>query len=45
MCDHSKRLIAVWNGQPSGTANTIRYAQKMGIEVVFLKPDAWNYKI
>ena len=40
MCNHSNRLIAVWNGQPSGTANTIRYAQKIGIEVVFLKPDA-----
>ena len=35
MCDHSNRLIAVWNGQPSRTANTIRYTQKIGIEVVF----------
>ena len=35
MCDHSNRLIAVWNGQPSRTANTIRYTQKIGSEVVF----------
>ena len=24
LCDHANRLIAVWNGQPSGTANTVR---------------------
>ncbi|MGI5906723.1 MAG: SLOG family protein [Candidatus Pararuminococcus gallinarum] len=27
MVDHATRVIAVWNGQPSGTKNTIDYAK------------------
>lgn len=30
---HSSRLIAVFNGEPSGTGNTIRYAQEQGIPI------------
>ena len=33
MVDHSARVIAAWNGEPSGTKNTIDYANKVGVEV------------
>lgn len=33
MVDHAARVIAVWNGQPSGTKNTIDYARRMGVLV------------
>lgn len=34
MVDHSARVIAVWNGSPSGTKNTIVYANRKGVPVV-----------
>ena len=34
MVDHAARLIAVWNGQPSGTGNTVAYAQRQNVEVI-----------
>lgn len=34
MVDHSARVIAVWNGTPSGTKNTVVYAKKQGVAVV-----------
>ena len=34
MVDHSARVIAVWNGSPSGTKNTIVYAERKGVPVV-----------
>ncbi len=33
MVDHSALVIAVWNGEPSGTKNTVVYAEKQGVEV------------
>lgn len=33
MVDHSARLIAIYNGTAGGTANTIAYAEKTGIDV------------
>lgn len=33
MVDHAARIICVYNGQPSGTRNTIMYAQRRGIEI------------
>ena len=33
MVDHASRVIAVYNGQPSGTQNTIDYAMRQGIPV------------
>ena len=33
MVNHSARVLAVWNGSPSGTKNTIKYAQKVGVPV------------
>ena len=34
MVDHSARVIAVFNGQPSGTKNTIDYAHRQGVPVI-----------
>lgn len=34
MVDHSKRVIAIYNGQPGGTKNTIEYAERVGVYVV-----------
>ena len=34
MVDRSSLVIAVWNGQPSGTKNTIDYANRKGTNVV-----------
>ena len=35
MVDHASRVIAVWNGLPSGTKNTIDYARKAtGVSVI-----------
>ncbi len=36
MVDRSTRVIAVFNGEPSGTKNTIDYANKVGVPVVVL---------
>ena len=33
MVDHSSRIIAVYNGEPGGTATTISYAKKEGLEL------------
>ena len=33
MVDHSKRVIAFYNGTPGGTKNTIDYANKKDVEV------------
>lgn len=35
MVDNSDFVIAVWNGKPSGTGNTVKYAKKKN-KVVFL---------
>ena len=34
MVNHSSRVIAVFNGQPSGTKNTIDYACQIGVQTV-----------
>lgn len=33
MVDHSSMVLAVYNGQPGGTQNTIRYARGRGVSV------------
>lgn len=33
LVNHSSRLIAVFNGEPSGTGNTIQYAQEQGVPI------------
>ena len=36
MVNHSARVIAVYNGQKSGTKNTIDYANHVGVPVVYI---------
>lgn len=38
MCDHASRIIAVCDGKPSGTQNTIDYARLQNIPVRLIKP-------
>ncbi len=33
MVDHSSLVLAFYNGEPGGTANTIQYARKHGVDV------------
>lgn len=35
MVDHSARVIAIYNGEPGGTRNTIIYAKEQGVSIVF----------
>ena len=35
MVDHSALVIAVFNGQPSGTKNTIDYANRKGVPLIY----------
>ena len=37
MVSHASRLIAVYNGEPSGTRNTINYARKIRVNVRTIK--------
>lgn len=36
--DHSDLLIAVYNGQPGGTRNTVTYAKRHGCPVILIDP-------
>lgn len=36
MVNHASRVIAVFNGKNSGTKNTIEYAKKVGLPIVFI---------
>lgn len=36
MVNHVSKVIAVWNGEKSGTKNTVLYAEKCGIPVINL---------
>lgn len=37
MVDKSAFVIAVWNGKPSGTGKTVKYAEECGCEVLQIK--------
>lgn len=39
MVDSSEIVIAVWNGNPSGTGNTVRYAQEKGKTILVINPE------
>ena len=39
MVDHSDIVLAVWNGGPSGTGQTVWYARENGKPVWILRPD------
>lgn len=38
MVDKSDYVIAVWNGEPSGTENTVRYAESKGKNIIRINP-------
>lgn len=38
MVDHADYIIAVWDGKPSGTGNTVKYAQKMEKKIIVIDP-------
>lgn len=38
MVDNSDYVIAVWNGKPSGTGNTVKYAKKKNKVVLLVNP-------
>lgn len=40
MVDHADYILAVWNGCPSGTGNTVRYAHKKGKTIIVINPVA-----
>lgn len=37
MVDHSSRVVAIYNGEPGGTKNTIDYSQKQGVSIRAIK--------
>ena len=43
MVDNSNYVVAVWNGKPSGTGNTIKYAVQQGKPVYCI--DSINFKM
>lgn len=38
MVDHADYIIAVWDGYPSGTGNTVKYARHQGKPVIVIDP-------
>lgn len=38
MVDNSDIVIAVWDGTPGGTENTVRYAEKLGRKILSFAP-------
>ena len=38
MVDNSDYVIAVWDGKPSGTGKTVRYAQSKGKTIITIEP-------
>lgn len=38
MIDRSDFVLAVWNGLPSGTGNTVKYAEMCGKKVIRINP-------
>ena len=39
MVDHAEIVLAVWNGSPSGTSQTVWYARETGKPVWIIWPD------
>lgn len=42
MVDQSRFVIAVWNGRPSGTGSTVRYAKEQGKQLIIIDPNTIN---
>ena len=45
MVDNSDIVIAVWNGKPSGTGSTVRYAHEKGKTIIVIDPETLNIRI
>lgn len=45
MVDNSDYVIAVWNGKPSGTGNTVKYAMKNNKKVLLINPQTFEVEI
>ena len=39
MVDHANEVIAVWNGNASGTKNCVDYARNLGKDVIWIDPN------
>jgi uncharacterized phage-like protein YoqJ len=39
MVDNSAVVVAIWNGKPSGTGSTVKYAKEHGCKVKIINPD------
>jgi uncharacterized phage-like protein YoqJ len=39
MVDKSSVVIAIWNGKPSGTGNTVRFAKENGCKIRIINPN------
>src|SRR5574344_1657047 len=44
MVDHSSTIIACFNGKPSGTGNTIKYAKEKGLNIKIINPNFYKSK-
>ncbi len=44
MVDNSDFVIAVWNGQPSGTGNTVKYAQQNSKSIFLIESKTMEIK-
>ncbi|MBQ8793001.1 MAG: DUF1273 domain-containing protein, partial [Clostridia bacterium] len=42
MVEHSCFVIACYNGRPSGTGNTIRFAKESGCKVRIINPEDYR---
>lgn len=42
MVEQSDVVIAVWNGKPSETGNTIRFAKENGCKVRIINPEDYR---
>lgn len=40
MVDHADYIIAVWDGKPSGTGNTVKYAKKQEKPIIVINPSS-----
>lgn len=46
MVNQANVILAVWNGRPSGTRNTIKYAQSQSKPIIIIHPETFAiYKI
>lgn len=45
MVNHADLLIAVWDGRPSGTGKTVRYAQQQGKSVLVVEPKTLTVEV